>query len=79
MANSEYIGAFVTFLIAAGIAGAMIVLALLHVLLAGEVIVGMSTSGLSWKLPGRVGDSPIIGAGNYCDNAIGAAGGGKKG
>lgn len=33
-----------------------------------------STSGLSWKIPGRVGDSPIIGAGNYCDNAIGAAG-----
>jgi N4-(beta-N-acetylglucosaminyl)-L-asparaginase len=33
-----------------------------------------STSGLSWKIPGRTGDSPIIGAGNYCDNAIGAAG-----
>ena len=33
-----------------------------------------STSGLSWKIPGRVGDSPIIGAGNYCDNAIGSAG-----
>jgi N4-(beta-N-acetylglucosaminyl)-L-asparaginase len=33
-----------------------------------------STSGLSWKLPGRVGDSPIIGAGMFCDNAIGAAG-----
>ncbi len=33
-----------------------------------------STSGLSWKIPGRVGDSPIIGAGNYCDNNIGAAG-----
>jgi N4-(beta-N-acetylglucosaminyl)-L-asparaginase len=33
-----------------------------------------STSGLSWKIPGRVGDSPIIGAGNYCDNAVGAAG-----
>ncbi len=33
-----------------------------------------TTSGLSWKIPGRVGDSPIIGAGNYCDNAIGAAG-----
>jgi N4-(beta-N-acetylglucosaminyl)-L-asparaginase len=33
-----------------------------------------STSGLSWKIPGRTGDSPIIGAGNYCDNAVGAAG-----
>lgn len=33
-----------------------------------------STSGLSWKLPGRVGDSPIIGAGLYVDNDIGAAG-----
>jgi len=33
-----------------------------------------TTSGLSWKIPGRVGDSPIIGAGLYVDNAIGAAG-----
>ncbi len=33
-----------------------------------------STSGLSWKIPGRVGDSPIIGAGNYCDNDVGAGG-----
>lgn len=33
-----------------------------------------STSGLSWKLPGRVGDSPIVGAGMFCDNAIGSAG-----
>lgn len=33
-----------------------------------------STSGLSWKLPGRLGDSPIVGAGMYCDNAIGSAG-----
>jgi N4-(beta-N-acetylglucosaminyl)-L-asparaginase len=33
-----------------------------------------TTSGLSWKLPGRVGDSPIIGAGLYVDNEIGAAG-----
>ena len=29
---------------------------------------------MSWKLPGRVGDSPIIGAGQYCDNEVGAAG-----
>ncbi len=33
-----------------------------------------TTSGLSWKRPGRVGDSPIIGAGLYVDNAVGAAG-----
>jgi N4-(beta-N-acetylglucosaminyl)-L-asparaginase len=33
-----------------------------------------TTSGLSWKIPGRVGDSPIIGAGLYVDNNIGAAG-----
>lgn len=33
-----------------------------------------TTSGLSWKLPGRVGDSPIIGAGLYTDNEIGSAG-----
>ncbi|MEM9661928.1 MAG: N(4)-(beta-N-acetylglucosaminyl)-L-asparaginase [Planctomycetota bacterium] len=33
-----------------------------------------TTSGLSWKIPGRVGDSPIIGAGMYCDNDTGAAG-----
>ena len=33
-----------------------------------------TTSGLSWKIPGRVGDSPIIGAGMYCDNDAGAAG-----
>ncbi len=33
-----------------------------------------TTSGLAWKLPGRVGDSPIIGAGLYCDNAVGSAG-----
>jgi N4-(beta-N-acetylglucosaminyl)-L-asparaginase len=33
-----------------------------------------STSGLAFKMPGRVGDSPIIGAGLYVDNAVGAAG-----
>lgn len=32
-----------------------------------------TTSGLAWKVPGRVGDSPIIGAGLYVDNDIGAA------
>lgn len=39
----------------------------------GDICSGVSTSGLSLKYPGRVGDSPIIGAGNYCDNAVGAA------
>jgi len=33
-----------------------------------------TTSGYAFKLPGRVGDSPIIGAGLYVDNAVGAAG-----
>jgi N4-(beta-N-acetylglucosaminyl)-L-asparaginase len=33
-----------------------------------------TTSGLAWKIPGRVGDSPILGAGLYVDNDIGAAG-----
>jgi N4-(beta-N-acetylglucosaminyl)-L-asparaginase len=33
-----------------------------------------TTSGLSYKIPGRVGDSPIIGAGLYVDNAVGACG-----
>ena len=40
----------------------------------GDLAGCTTTSGLSWKLPGRVGDSPIIGAGNYTDNAIGSAG-----
>jgi N4-(beta-N-acetylglucosaminyl)-L-asparaginase len=40
----------------------------------GAVGACTTTSGLSWKLPGRVGDSPIIGAGMFVDNAIGAAG-----
>ena len=39
----------------------------------GNLASGVSTSGLGWKYPGRVGDSPIIGAGNYCDNRYGAA------
>jgi N4-(beta-N-acetylglucosaminyl)-L-asparaginase len=33
-----------------------------------------TTSGLAWKLPGRVGDSPIIGAGCYTDQDVGSAG-----
>ena len=39
----------------------------------GDIASAVSTSGLAWKYPGRVGDSPIIGAGNYCDNRYGAA------
>jgi len=41
---------------------------------AGRLAGVTTTSGLSFKLPGRVGDSPIIGAGLYVDNEIGAAG-----
>jgi len=40
---------------------------------AGNLAAGVSTSGYPWKYPGRVSDSAIIGAGNYCDNAVGAA------
>ncbi len=40
----------------------------------GNIAGTTTTSGLSWKIPGRVGDSPIIGAGLYIDNDIGAAG-----
>lgn len=40
----------------------------------GDLSSVTTTSGLSWKLPGRVGDSPMIGAGQYCDNTVGAAG-----
>jgi len=40
----------------------------------GEVCGVTTTSGMAWKIPGRVGDSPILGAGLYVDNEIGAAG-----
>src|SRR5690606_31317066 len=40
----------------------------------GTISGGCSTSGLADKLPGRVGDSPIIGSGLYVDNEVGAAG-----
>jgi N4-(beta-N-acetylglucosaminyl)-L-asparaginase len=40
----------------------------------GDIASITSTSGLSYKIPGRVGDSPIVGAGQYCDNNVGAAG-----
>lgn len=40
----------------------------------GEMSSVTTTSGLAWKLAGRCGDSPIIGAGCYCDQEVGAAG-----
>ncbi len=40
----------------------------------GDICGVTTTSGLAWKIPGRVGDSPILGAGLYVDNAVGAAG-----
>lgn len=40
----------------------------------GDIAGITTTSGLSWKIPGRIGDSPIIGAGLYVDNSVGAAG-----
>jgi len=39
----------------------------------GELCVGVSTSGYPWKYPGRVGDSAVPGAGNYCDIRHGGA------
>jgi beta-aspartyl-peptidase (threonine type) len=39
----------------------------------GNFAAGVSTSGWEWSYPGRVGDSPIIGAGAYADNRFGAA------
>jgi len=40
----------------------------------GALACTTTTSGLSWKIPGRIGDSPIIGAGLYCDQEAGSAG-----
>ncbi|MBK8179888.1 MAG: N(4)-(beta-N-acetylglucosaminyl)-L-asparaginase [Planctomycetes bacterium] len=40
----------------------------------GDIACVTTTSGLSWKIPGRVGDSAIIGAGLYCDQEAGSAG-----
>lgn len=40
----------------------------------GDISSVTTTSGLSWKIPGRCGDSPLIGAGQYTDNDVGAAG-----
>lgn len=39
----------------------------------GDICTGVSTSGWYYKYPGRLGDSPVIGAGNYADNRYGAA------
>ncbi len=40
----------------------------------GDICGVTTTSGLAWKVPGRAGDSPILGAGLYVDNDVGAAG-----
>jgi len=40
----------------------------------GEMSGTTTTSGLAWKLPGRLGDSPILGAGSYTDQDVGSAG-----
>ena len=49
-------------------------IALLVLAADGNLAGGCSTSGLGGKLPGRVGDSPILGSGLYVDNEVGAAG-----
>jgi isoaspartyl peptidase/L-asparaginase-like protein (Ntn-hydrolase superfamily) len=41
---------------------------------AGKISAAVSTSGWAWKYPGRLGDSPIIGAGSYADSRYGACG-----
>jgi beta-aspartyl-peptidase (threonine type) len=41
--------------------------------LGGNICSGTSTSGWGWKYPGRLGDSPIVGAGSYADKRYGAA------
>jgi len=45
----------------------------------GEVSGTTTTSGLAWKIPGRVGDSPVIGAGLFVDGDVGGAGSTGKG
>lgn len=40
---------------------------------AGRLASAVSTSGWAWKYPGRLGDTPVIGAGNYADDRFGAA------
>ncbi len=45
----------------------------------GDLGCTTTTSGLAFKIPGRVGDSPLIGCGLYCDNEVGSAGGTGRG
>jgi N4-(beta-N-acetylglucosaminyl)-L-asparaginase len=45
----------------------------------GDISGTTTTSGLAWKIPGRVGDSPLIGAGLFVDGEVGAAGSTGKG
>ncbi len=53
-----------------GVTGTVVVLARdAH----GDLAVAASTSGWAWKYPGRVGDTPVVGAGGYADNRYGAA------
>jgi beta-aspartyl-peptidase (threonine type) len=52
-----------------GVTGTVVVLARdVH----GDLAVAASTSGWAWKYPGRVGDTPVVGAGGYADNRYGA-------
>ena len=37
----------------------------------GNIVAGTSTGGLTGKMPGRIGDTPIVGAGTYADNYMG--------
>ncbi len=39
----------------------------------GNIVSAVTTSGIAWKYPGRLGDSPVPGAGNYADSRFGAA------
>ncbi len=39
----------------------------------GHIVSAVTTSGVAWKYPGRAGDSPVVGAGNYADDRFGAA------
>ena len=41
----------------------------------GSMACGTSTNGASYKIPGRVGDSPMIGAGSFCETGVGGAAG----
>jgi len=39
----------------------------------GSIACGTSSNGATYKIPGRVGDSPIAGAGAYCETGVGGA------